>query len=86
MLTYWSVDCVLQQTGNYYDLTAYPGIPSTIATGRDQAAALATAPFTGERPSFFMCAGNKCFNILTRHVYPYDFDLVAMILHTQLGC
>ncbi|XP_070173738.1 protein lingerer-like isoform X4 [Littorina saxatilis] len=38
---------LLQQTGNYYDLTAYSGVPSTIATGRDQTTGLATAPFTG---------------------------------------
>ncbi|KAK7475145.1 hypothetical protein BaRGS_00033637 [Batillaria attramentaria] len=35
------------QTGTgYYDMSAFPGVPSTIA-GRDQAAALGTAPFTG---------------------------------------
>ncbi|KAL8577437.1 hypothetical protein ACOMHN_048072 [Nucella lapillus] len=36
-----------QQTGNFYDLAAYSGVPSTVAAGRDQAAALGTAPFTG---------------------------------------
>lgn len=34
-------------SGSYYDISTFPGVQSTIAAGRDQAAALGTAPFAG---------------------------------------
>ena len=39
--------CLQQAAGNFYDLSAYSGVPSTIATGREQTAGLPAAPFTG---------------------------------------
>jgi hypothetical protein len=54
LMIMWVCVCVQQAAGNFYDLTAYSGVPSTIATGRDQTGGLASAPFSGNfRRVFF---------------------------------
>ena len=66
----YAVDFLLQQS-NYYDLSAFSGVPSSVAPGRDQAAALGTAPFTGKTlcisgyTAWHCCSVSACWLAVT---------------------